>query len=101
MLRTGPVPQRQPSTHRRMRLTRRCQLMWYEIRLELDNDGILLVTAPAFPEVISFADDVEDALQHGHDAIGEAITRQIAHGEPIPEPLKEKPERGYFVEAPA
>ena len=72
--------------------------MWYEIRLELDNDGILLVTAPAFPEVISFADDVEDALQHGHDAISEAITRRIADGEPIPEPLKDKPERGYFVE---
>ena len=74
--------------------------MWYQIRLELDNDGILLVTVPAFPEVISFADDVEDALQRGHDAIGEAITRRIADGEPIPEPLKDKPERGYFVEVP-
>ena len=74
--------------------------MWYQIRLELDNDGILLVTAPAFPEVLSFADDVEDALQRGHDAIGEAITRRIADGEPIPEPLEDKPERGYFVEVP-
>ena len=24
--------------------------MWYQIRLELDNGGILLVTVPAFPD---------------------------------------------------
>ena len=74
--------------------------IWYQIRIELDNDGILLVTAPAFPEVISFADDVEDALQNGRDAIGEAIARRMADGESIPQPLKDKPERGYFIEVP-
>jgi len=75
-------------------------MVWYQIKLELDNDGILLVTAPAFPEIVSFADDVEDALRHGRDAIGDAITRRIADGQPIPEPLKDKPKRGYFVKVP-
>ena len=56
----------------------------YPIKLEPDDNGTLLVTCPALPEVTTFGEDEADAIEHARDAIEEAITARIADGrEPI------------------
>ncbi|MCD7059483.1 type II toxin-antitoxin system HicB family antitoxin [Pelagibacterium xiamenense] len=72
--------------------------MWYEVVLEPDDNGTWLVTAPAFPEVVSFGEAQEDACRNARNAIEEAIARRIAHGEDIPAPLDKTTGRGWFVE---
>ncbi|WP_404405418.1 type II toxin-antitoxin system HicB family antitoxin [Pelagibacterium halotolerans] len=72
--------------------------MWYEVVLKPDDNGTWLVTAPAFPEVVSFGEAQEDAYRNARNAIEEAIARRIAHGEDIPAPLDETTGRGWFVE---
>ncbi len=42
-------------------------------------------TCPDLPEVTTFGEDVEDALQRGRDAIEEAFARMARH-ESIPSP---------------
>lgn len=63
------------------------QSMWYEIVLKPDDNGTWLVTAPAFPEVVSFGEAQEDPCRNARNAIEEAIAHRIAHGEDIPAPL--------------
>ena len=60
-----------------------------------------LVTAPAFPEVTTFADDKREACVQGLHAIEEAIAGRIADGMDVPAPMKTTPGKGYFVEVPA
>lgn len=56
----------------------------YRIELTPDDNGSLLVTVPALPEVTTFAEDHEEALVHACDAIEEALAARIAAGEDIP-----------------
>lgn len=74
--------------------------MWYELALAPDDNGTWLVTAPSFPEVVSFGDTQEEACRNGRNAIEEAIAARISTGEDVPLPLKETGGQGYFVEMP-
>jgi antitoxin HicB len=63
----------------------------YPVLLTPDDNGTLLVTSPDLPEVVTFGDDREDALQRAADAIEEALAARIAHHQEIPAP---SPARG-------
>ena len=56
----------------------------YRVRLALDDNGTLLVTCRALPEVSTFGDDEADALKHARDAIEEALAARISDGQDIP-----------------
>jgi antitoxin HicB len=56
----------------------------YLIKLEPDDNGTFLVTCPALPEVTTFGDTEEEALEHARDAIAEALAARIADGRDIP-----------------
>jgi antitoxin HicB len=58
----------------------------YRVILVPDNNGTFLVTCPNLPEVASFGEDREDALQRATDAIEEALAARIARREDIPTP---------------
>jgi antitoxin HicB len=58
----------------------------YPIKLEPDDNGTLLVTCPALPEVTTFGEDEADAIEHARDAIEEAIAARMADGRDVPEP---------------
>lgn len=56
----------------------------YRIELTPDDNGTSLVTVPALPEVVTFADDAEEAEVRASDAIEEALAARVARGEDIP-----------------
>ena len=58
----------------------------YNVNLEPDDNGTLLVTCPDLSEVGTFGDDRDDALRHAADAIEEALAARIARREAIPAP---------------
>ena len=58
----------------------------YAVVLEPDDNGTLLVTCPDLPEVTTFGDDPEDAVQRAVGAIEEALAARIAHHDDIPPP---------------
>jgi antitoxin HicB len=60
-------------------------MLGYRIKLEPDDNGTLLVTCPALPEVTTFGDDEAGALRHAVRAIEEAIAARMAEGEDIPQ----------------
>jgi antitoxin HicB len=60
-------------------------MLGYRVKLETDDNGTILVTCPALPEVTTFGDDESDALRHAIDAIEEAIAARMADGQDIPE----------------
>ena len=70
--------------------------MDYPIVLTPDDNGTLLVACPDLPEVTTYGDDEEDALQRACDAIEEALAARIAHREDVPAP---SPARGRRVVA--
>ncbi|WP_331375511.1 type II toxin-antitoxin system HicB family antitoxin [Sinorhizobium chiapasense] len=76
----------------------------YELTLSMDEaeDGTIswMVTAPAFPEVITFGDTQPNAYLEGLKAIDEAIAARMADGEEIPLPLSETKGVGRYVEVP-
>ena len=74
--------------------------MWYKLTLAPDDNDTLLVTAPSFPEVTTFAEDEGAAARCGRDAIEEAIAARIADGRGIPFPLRNRPAKGSSVEVP-
>jgi len=75
-------------------------MLQYQIKLDRDDNGTLMVTCPALPEVTSFGDDESDALKHAASAIEEAISARIADGQDIPVPrLGKKPK--HVVTLPA
>lgn len=56
----------------------------YRIELSPDDNGTLLATCPALPEVTSFGEDAASARLHAREAIAEALAARIARGEAIP-----------------
>jgi antitoxin HicB len=58
----------------------------YPVVLEPDDNGTLLVTCPDLPELTTWGEDRDDALQHAADAMEEALASRIAHRDDIPEP---------------
>ena len=62
----------------------------YRVRLE-DDEGTVLVTAPDFPELVTYGEDRDDALSYAVGAFSEAIAARMANREPIPTPSKGKP----------
>ena len=60
-------------------------MLGYRIKTEPDDNGTLLVTCPALPEMTTFGDDEAGAMRHAVGAIEEAIASRIAGGEDIPQ----------------
>ena len=60
--------------------------MDYPLVMEPDDNETLLVTCPDLPEVTTFGEDEDDALQRAGDAIEEALAARMARHEPIPSP---------------
>jgi antitoxin HicB len=60
-------------------------MLGYRIKLEPDDNGTVLVTCPALPEVTTFGDNKTDAMQHAVGAIEEALAARVAEGQEIPE----------------
>ena len=52
--------------------------MDYPLVIEPDDNQTLLVTCPDLPEVTTFGEDEEDALQRASDAIEEALAARMA-----------------------
>src|SRR3712207_5655257 len=57
----------------------------YRCTYEPDDNDTLLVRCPAFPEVITYGEDVQHALRNALGAIEEAIAARIADGREIPD----------------
>jgi antitoxin HicB len=77
--------------------------MIYLLKAEADDNGTVLVTCPAFPEVTTFAEDDVHVRRNGLDAIEEAIAGRIADGENLPAPAKPADvarHKGIFVKLP-
>jgi antitoxin HicB len=73
-------------------------MLGYRIKLEQDDNGALLVTCPALPEVTTFGGDEADAIRHAVGAIEEALAARIAEGEDLPEGHRRGP---HLVRLPA
>lgn len=58
----------------------------YPVTLTPDDNGTILVTSPDFPELTSFGDTVEEALEHARGALLEAIEARMYDREPISKP---------------
>ena len=62
----------------------------YRVKLTPDDNDTFLVTAPDFPEVITFGKTREDALHYAVGAFREIIAGKIHYKEPIPNPSRVK-----------
>ena len=80
-------------------------MLAYPIKIAPDDNGTLLVTCPAFPEVTTFAESRTEARHAALGAIEEAIAARISYGEPLPPPVpaaENSPGRNsLFVKLPA
>jgi len=65
----------------------------YLIETVRDDNGTLLVTCPAFPEVTTFGADEHEAIVNAISAIEEAIAARIHDGDPLPRPAAAAPKR--------
>ena len=61
-------------------------MLSYPIRLEDDDNRTVLATSPDFPEVTTFGEDRDEALERAVDALREAIASRIHAREEIPQP---------------
>jgi antitoxin HicB len=73
-------------------------MVGYRIKLRPDDNGTLLVTCPALPEVTTSGENEADAMRHALNAIEEALAAHIADGTDIPAPLVSA--RGRIVALP-
>ena len=73
-------------------------MLGYRIKIEAEDNGTLLVTCPALPEVTTFGDDAADAMRRAIGAIEEAIAARMADGEDVPEGHQRGP---HLVRLPA
>jgi antitoxin HicB len=62
------------------------ETMAYRVTLTPDDNGTFLITCDDLPEVTSFGEDREDALQRAGGAICEALAARMAHREDVPNP---------------
>lgn len=60
--------------------------MFYAVELTPDDNDTFLVTCPQLPEVTTFGETEEEALDMAHHAIEEAIAARLSRFEHIPEP---------------
>jgi antitoxin HicB len=60
--------------------------MRYAIDMTPDDNGTLLVTCPAFPELTTFGDNEAEALRYAGQALEEAVAARISDGATLPEP---------------
>ena len=67
----------------------------YTVIHEPDDNGTLLVTCPDLPEVTTFGEDEEDAMQRATDAVEEALAARIAHRQDVPAPSEPAREAIY------
>ena len=58
----------------------------YPIQIDKDDNGTLLITCPALPEVTTFAEDKSEVSERARGAIEEAIAARIAEGREVPAP---------------
>ena len=58
----------------------------FPAKLERDDNGTLLITCPALPEVTTFAETEADWHQHAQDAIEEAIAARMNSWSDVPLP---------------
>jgi hypothetical protein len=74
---------------------------FYELKLSQTTEAGLRqvrIVAPAFPEVLVYADDEADARRIGSRAIRDAIRDRQAQGQPLPPPLTAvNGKRGIYV----
>ena len=61
----------------------------YRVKLQ-DDEGTVLVTSPDFPEVITFGETRDEALEYAVGAFREIIAGKIYYKEPIPKPSRVK-----------
>ena len=66
-------------------------MLIYQVELKPDDNGTLLVTCPALPEVNTFGDDEQDALGYAAGAIEEALAARMAHKKDTPLPGEDEP----------
>ncbi len=64
--------------------------MKFRVILEVDEDGIYVVSVPSLPGCISQGKNREEALKNIEDAIKGYIESLKKHGEPIPPPIEEE-----------
>jgi len=69
----------------------------YRVKLTPDDNGTFLVTAPDFPDVITFGDTREEALHYAVGAFREMIAGRIHYKEPIPEPFKIRAKDDFII----
>ena len=67
----------------------------YLLHSEADDNGTLLITSPAFPEVTPFAKDEADIAQVAAAAIEEAIAARIRDGKEILRPASTRKLRAH------
>lgn len=71
----------------------------YRLKFEPDDNGTILVTCPALPEVTTFGDSERECAERAIAAIEEALAARIAGGEAVP---ADPPQRGEpWVRLPA
>lgn len=58
----------------------------YPVTLTADDNGRFLVTSPDFPELTTFGETIEDAVEHAEGALLEAIEARLHDGELVPRP---------------
>ena len=64
--------------------------MKYRVVIEVDEDGIYVVSVPSLPGCISQGKTREEALKNIKDAIKGYLESLKKHGEPIPLPIEEE-----------
>ena len=62
-------------------------MLSYPIELE-DDEGTILATSPDFPELTTFGDDRDEALERAIDALEEAIAARIHTAQEVPPPSR-------------
>ena len=76
----------------------------YRLETTPDDNGTLLVTCPAFPELTTFGpDDADEVRDVARAAIEEAIAARISDGDPLPRPASGvgiKRRKGLYVKLP-
>ena len=63
-------------------------MLSYPVKVIEDDNNTYFVISPDFPELNTYGEDKDDALQHAVDAFEEAIAARIAYREVIPSPSR-------------